>query len=49
MLTSLLTAVKASWHAKLTFMANYINAPLNENAINLECMIDQIFMEEMFL
>jgi len=46
MLINLLTAVKSSWHAKLTFMANYINAPLNENAIDLDYMIDQIWAEE---
>jgi hypothetical protein len=48
MLTNLITAVKASWHAKLTFMANYIREPLNENAIDLDCMIDQILAEENF-
>lgn len=48
MLTNLLTAVKASWHAKLNFMQKYIIHALEENGYDLDCMIDQLLAEELW-
>lgn len=46
MTTNLFLAVKSNWRSTIEFTKNYIQRPERLNFLELQCVVDQIWAEE---